>query len=301
MRTPSHSSRRYRGLLAIPAALALGLAGPAGVAAGSTAAAPCYVRLAHFSPDTPNVDVYVTAFSRPNWRVVLRGVGYGAVSPYQRVQPDVYTVSMRPAGAAPTSPPVISTTVRGAPAAAFTVAGVGSFADLGLTVLRDDLAMPPRGQARARVVQASARAGTVAVEATDGPSITRSVDFAGTTPYATVPAGRLTLRVRATDGDAAPVTQSVDLTAGTVYSLLVLDAGGGGVRLVTTADAVAAAVTPKGAVETGAGGTADRPDRGLSPAAVSIAVSIALGAAAAVLLGLLAARRWTRVDRPAAG
>ena len=68
-------------------------------------ASPSYVRLAHLSPDTPKVDVYVTSFTRPDWKLLLKGVGYGAVSPYQRVQPDRYAVSMRPAGA-PASVPL---------------------------------------------------------------------------------------------------------------------------------------------------------------------------------------------------
>ncbi len=68
-------------LLAAAGLLAAGLPSPAQAATGS------YIRLAHLSPDTPNVDVYLTSFSRPDWSVILRGVGYGAVSPYQRIKP----------------------------------------------------------------------------------------------------------------------------------------------------------------------------------------------------------------------
>ena len=64
----------------------------------------------------------------------------------------VYTVSMREAGADPATPPVLSTTVQVGTDSARTVAGVGRFADLGLEVLEDDLALPPSGQARVRVV-----------------------------------------------------------------------------------------------------------------------------------------------------
>ena len=49
----------------------------------------------------------MTSYTRPEWMFVLKGVGYGAVSPYQRVQPDRYAVSMRPAGAPASSPPVL--------------------------------------------------------------------------------------------------------------------------------------------------------------------------------------------------
>jgi hypothetical protein len=44
---------------------------------------------------------------------------------------------MRPAGAPASSPPVISTSVDARPGAAYTVAGMGRSADLGLTVYFD--------------------------------------------------------------------------------------------------------------------------------------------------------------------
>ena len=57
----------------------------------------------------------MTSYTRPDWKFLLKGVGYGAVSPYQRLQPDRYAVSMRPAGAPATSPPVLSTNVNASP------------------------------------------------------------------------------------------------------------------------------------------------------------------------------------------
>ena len=51
----------------------------------------------------------MTSYTRPDWKFLLKGVGYGAVSPYQRLQPD-RSLCMRPAGAPATSPPVLSTT-----------------------------------------------------------------------------------------------------------------------------------------------------------------------------------------------
>src|SRR3979411_2598658 len=97
---------------------------------------------------------------------------------------------MRKAGAGAATPAVISTSVRAVSGGAYTVAGVGPYADLGLTVLRDDLSLPPRNQVRVRVLQASAKAKTVAVRAVNGPTIAAGVDFAKTTDYSTVPAGR---------------------------------------------------------------------------------------------------------------
>ena len=58
-------------------------------------------RLAHLSPNTPPVDVYLYSFGDPSARLVLRHVSYGTVSPYREVPAGDYTVSMRAAGASP--------------------------------------------------------------------------------------------------------------------------------------------------------------------------------------------------------
>lgn len=236
--------------------LATAVAGLAFASSPAGAATPSYVRLAHLSPDTPNVDVYMTSYTRPQWKLVIKGVGYGAVSKYQRVQPDRYAVSMRAAGAAESTPPVLSTNINAASGKAFTVAGVGPYADLGLAVINDDLTLPAKDQVRVRVLQGSARAKTVAVDAVNGPSVTSGIAFAKSTSYAAVPAGKWTLQVASTEQTDLKATAAVTLSAGDVYSVVVLDAADGGLTLATHTDAVSAAVTPTGSVETGAGGTA---------------------------------------------
>jgi Domain of unknown function (DUF4397) len=279
-RSPRRTVRRL-GLVGAAAfvAAAAGLAVTASPA--GAVASPSYVRLAHLSPDTPKVDVYMTSYTRPDWKFLLKGVGYGALSPYQRVQPDRYAVSMRPAGAPASSPPVLSTNVNAAAGKAYTVAGVGPYAALGLTVLNDDLTLPSPGQARTRVINGSARAQTVSVTAQDGPTITGSVAFAKTTPYSSVQAGKWTLQVTSTSQPDLETTSAVNLSAGDVYSLVVLDAGDGGLTLATHPDAVSAAVTPSGSIETGGGGTAGSHPPLWLPAGVG-AAGIALLAAAYV-------------------
>ena len=63
-----------------------------------------YLRLAHLSPDTPKVDVYVASVADPARSFVVPGVGYGAVSPYQPLPAGSYVISMRGAGAPADSP-----------------------------------------------------------------------------------------------------------------------------------------------------------------------------------------------------
>ncbi len=62
------------------------------------------LRLAHLSPDTPSVDVYVDSVSSTDTGIVLTGVGYGTVSGYQSVPAGTYTVSMRSAARRPRRP-----------------------------------------------------------------------------------------------------------------------------------------------------------------------------------------------------
>jgi len=230
-----------------------------GVVAGGAAQARAsdetgLLRLAHLSPDTPAVDVYVDAVADPSARITLEGVDYGTVSDYQDVAPGTYTVSMREAGASPDTPPVLSTTVDVSADSARTVAGVGLFADLGLEIIDDSLEIPPSGQARMRVLAAASSAETLDVSVAGGAAVASGLAFADTGDYVDVPAGSTTLQVSA--GGGAPTDLPVDLDAGAVYSVLVLDDAASGLTVQPVLDAAGPGVTPVGGVETGAGGTA---------------------------------------------
>jgi hypothetical protein len=232
------------------------------------------LRLAHLSPDTPAVDVYVDSVSDPDIGIVLTGVSYGAVSDYQDVPPGEYTVSMREAGAEESAPPVLSTTVEVVEDSARTVAGVGLFAALGLEIIDDALDTPPQGEARVRVLAGAANAETLDVAIDDGTGIASQLAFATTSDYVDVPAGTTGLQVGA-DGDD-PTDLPVDLDPGSVYSLVVLDEADG-------------LTVQQGGVETGAGGTADSGSFGL----------VALGAGAAVVgAGALVLRTGGGRHRP---
>jgi hypothetical protein len=228
------------------------------------------LRLAHLSPDTPAVDVYVDSVADPDAGIVLTGVGYGAVSPYQDVPPGEYTVSMREAGAAKSSPPVLSTTVEVSGGSARTVAGVGLFADLGLEIIDDALDTPPAGEARVRVLAGAANAKTLDVSLQDGTEVASQLEFATTSDYVDVPAGSTSLEVAAAGGD--PTDLPVDLHAGAVYSLVVLD-DAEGLTVQTVLDAASPGVMPQGGVETGAGGTADSGTSGLAVLGAGAAVA----------------------------
>ncbi|WP_156754259.1 class F sortase [Actinokineospora pegani] len=267
-----------------------------------------YLRLAHLSPDTPNVDVTVTSSGRPDWSVRLAGVGYGDVSGYQRIEPGNHTIAMRPAGADPTSAPVISATLDAAEGNAYTVAGLGNFDGLALKVLDDDISLPPSGQARVRVVNAAPAAGDLEVELS-GETAVEQAAFGGASEYALVDSGRLDLRVVPAGGE--PVGLPVTLDPGGVYTALVLEEGG---KLVpeVKADAKGAEVVPAGGVETGFGGAADG-SPSVAPVLLGLGVAAAaragapphgmrrlVGAVAAVLLGVCGCAAQDSDARPGA-
>ena len=247
--------------------------------AGASAADDGLLRLAHLSPDTPAVDVYVDSVSDPAAGQVFPAVGYGTVSEYLPVPAGTYAVSMRSAGAAPDTPPVLSATVDVGAGSARTVAGVGPFADLGLEVLEDDLTPPPAGASRLRVVAAAASAPTLDVAVAGGPSVAGGLAFADTSGYVDVPAGATAVTV--TPGGGASSELPVELAAGSVHSVLVLDRPGGGLTVRAVLDAAGPGVVPSGGVEAGAGGTA--PSAGPTPVVLT-AVGGSLVAGAGLLL-----------------
>jgi hypothetical protein len=281
--------RRLAIAMLIPAALlvapaAVAAAAPAGVPAGQSGA---YLRLAHLSPDTPHVDVYVASVSEASRNFTAKGVGYGAVSDYQLVQPDTYTVSMRPAGAPADSPPVLTTTLTAKLGAAYTVAGLGKYADLALRVLEDDLSMPPDGQARLRVIQASITAPSVEVSLKGIDSIVSNLAFAQTTGYRTVPAGAWTLLAGPSGG--TPVELPVTFAASGVYTVLLVDKNGKLAAELHTDAIGTGPVAPVGGVETGMGGTA-------TPLSGLAALLLVLAAGAAALVAAARRRRPQGVD-----
>ena len=236
----------------IGAGLALFSATPA---AGDSAVG--YVRLAHLSPDTPKVDVYLdrlgdSAFAEQ----VFHHVGYGDSSKYLPLPVGTYRVSMRAENSPASSPPVITTDVIVNEGAAYTVAGVGRFSGLGLKIFTDDLSRPAGGKAKVRVIQASIKAPIIDVSLPDGTAIADNIAFAETTAYQIVPPGTWTLHLQPKPAGAM-ATISAALAAGSVYSLMVTDSANG-LWPTLLSDASGGSVAPDGSVEAGAGGEAVR-------------------------------------------
>jgi Domain of unknown function (DUF4397) len=244
-------TRRLLMLLAA-SALLLGIPAAATAFASSATTGTGWIRLAHLSPNTPAVDVYLYSFGNSNAMIVLHHVAYGTVSPYESVQAGDYSVAMRAAGASATSQPVLSTSVTITAGHAYTVAGMGPESGLRLQVL-DDKLTTPSGQALVRVIQASLKDQVVKV--TLGSTVlASSLKFANVSAYEPVSPGTETVTVSAGAG-AGDANSSVTLAAGTVHTLVVLD-GANGLEVVSLEDASGSGEPPLGGVSTGFGGTA---------------------------------------------
>jgi Domain of unknown function (DUF4397) len=282
----------------------LGYGGPAAFAAVSAAASPAsaaaspasaarapasrgagYLRLAHLSPNTPAVDVYLYPFGQASAIVVLRHVAYGTVSPYRSVASGEYTVAMRLAGTGPATKPVLSTTVDVTAGHAYTVAGMGPKSGLRLQVIDDQLSCPP-GRAMVRVIQASLREHLVTVTA-DGRVLSRRQAFATVTSYRAMRPGTWSLRAA---GPGERAASQVTLAPGSIQTLIVLD-DPGHLAITVLGDAAGSEVTPVGGAATGFGGTAARPGRSPVPWLTLAAAGVVL-----ILAGLVRFRRvrWAR-------
>ena len=235
-----------------------------------------WVRLAHLSPNAPAVDVYLYSFDNPEARLVLRHVSYGMVSPYQELPAGDYTVSMRAAGTAAASPPVLSTSFWVSGGDAYTVAGMGPAAGLRLQVIDDSLAVPP-GRALVRVIQASLRQHVLSVSLGQV-RLARDLPFASTSAYQAVTPGAVVLDVT---GTSEHTHVDLSLAANSVHTLMVLD-GASGLRVTDVQDAAGSQAMPRGGAATGLGGTAPRPAQSPLP-------WLALIVAGALLAGALLA------------
>jgi hypothetical protein len=269
-----------------------------GVAAASATAASAatarhsdtgWIRLAHLSPNTPPVDVYLYSFGNSHAMIVLHHVAYGTVSPYKKVKAGEYTVAMRGAGAAPSSQPVLSTSVQITAGDAFTVAGMGPAKGLRLQVLSDRLTTPP-GKSLVRVIQASLRYQKITVMVNHR-TLARQLNFAHVTNYVRTPPGSFEVHVAGMGGKGAA---NIALAAGTIHTLVVLDASGHGLQIANLEDAAGSSAMPAGGAATGLGGTA--PASAPSPL---LWVSLVAAGALAAIAGGYRMRRMRSIARHA--
>jgi hypothetical protein len=253
-------------------------------ASGSTG----WLRLAHLSPDTKQVDVTLTSLSGHTVVEKLSKVGYGDVSPYIRLPTGTYAIAMVPAGAPASTTPVVKAAVTVDSGKAETVAAMNFNKDIEAHVYSDDLANAASNSVRVRVLEASANHRTVSVKS-GSTTIDSGLGFSKVSGYATVRSGTVPITVSA---GSTTATKSFSFPSGSVHTLFVLDTAQGGLTVSTVLDSASAALVPQGSVNTG-GGALTGGDGALVPVAALLAAVAAAGAAGT---GLLLVRRPRRTE-----
>lgn len=171
------------------------------------------LRVAHLSPDSPNVDVYVDE------EPVLEDVEFGTFSEYLGLEPGTYPVRITAAGDEET---VVFDEDVEVGEGYFTAAALGEIAEenqsFSVEVFEDDLSDPGE-EARVRVIHASPDAPNVDITVEEsGDTLFEDVGF-GEASTMTVPAGEYVLEVRAAGEDGEPFgTFGVELASGAVYT-----------------------------------------------------------------------------------
>jgi len=180
---------------------------------GSEGEMDASLRVAHLSPDAPNVDVYLDGDA------VLEDVPYRTVSDYLELTAGTYDVMITAAGDMET---VVFDEALEVPAGELTVAAVGELTDenqpFAVEVYEDDVS-DPGDNARIRLVHAAPDAPNVDVTA-GGDALFTDVPF-GAAGAVEVPPGEYELEVRpATENNDGDVVATFDVApeAGVVYS-----------------------------------------------------------------------------------
>ena len=215
------------------------------------------VRAGHLSVGVGAADVWMVPFAGGD-PMVLRGIAYRDVTDYAAVAPGSYTVSVRPAGAAPDSTPMISATVDLAPGSATSVFAIGDKDKIRGRVFTDDLSAPPRGEAKVRLISATMQDMVLGAQLQGGPDLGDGIEIGDATPYYNVEAREWKADVEVSGAMNASLTRSVTVQGGGVYTVLVLPDEAGGLELKPIEDATASSTMPSAGtgVDTGGGALA---------------------------------------------
>jgi hypothetical protein len=187
--------------------------------------ATAMLRVAHFSPDAPAVDVYLDG------QVVngLRAVPFKAVSGHLTVRAATHNVKVYVAGT--TTGPVIDANLTLLPGKAYTVAATGlvSASDLRPLVLVDDRQGSDSDRSLVRFVHLSPDAPNVDIKVMNGPTLFSDVAFRGSAGYDEVASGTYDLEARLSTGGALALSvPDVMLTGSDSYTVFAVGLAGDG-------------------------------------------------------------------------
>lgn len=181
-----------------------------------TPTAEASLRVAHLSPDAPNVDVWLDGAMV----AALTDVPFGAVSAYLTVPAGDHNVQVFATGTSTGA--VIDADVTLTADTAYTVAATGELLqqDLQPLVLVDNDMPTVAGNSLVRFVHLSPDAPAVDVVVTGGATLFPNTSFRGSTSYGSVTAGMYDLEVQLASNQAVALTiPGLVLTGGTNYTV----------------------------------------------------------------------------------
>jgi len=242
------------------------------------------VRIAHFSPDAPAVDVYVDA------KKVSNNVAYEKASNYLALPAGSHVVEIRATGTAPDSTPAVKASVDVAAGKAYTVAAIGKLANIQAKVYTDDNTPPPAGKVKLRVLHNAPDVPAIDVAVKGGSTVVSKLSFPEASAYMPLDPGTYDLEVRAAGTTTVLLASTVVLQPGGVYTVAaiggadkppklrgLIDVPATGTATSTTAAAVAAGGTPTSVVTgtTKAPATTAVPATTKAPATTAAATTLA--------------------------
>ena len=194
---------------------------PMATSSSSAQTGTALVRVAHLSPNTPAVDIWLDG------KVVdgLKGVTFKAVSGYLSIPAGKHDIAVYVAGT--TSNPAIDVKGLALDAKAYTVAAIGVLGGTGAQALKpavfvDDLTSKA-GKARVRVIHTSPDAPAVDVAVQGGAVVVPNLSYPSATGYLELDAGAYPLEIRAAGMMAAVFKFSTPaLQAGKVYTVFAI-------------------------------------------------------------------------------
>jgi hypothetical protein len=207
-------------------AYATGFAGggaPALNAILSEDAGTAWVKVAHLSPDAPDVDVWVDG------QLAFTDLGFEELTGYAPLPFGMRLVQVEPAGSNGAGPFVISATVDLASGTDYTIAAVGELASIEPLVLEDNNSVPAIGSAHVRFVHASPDAPAVDITLPDGTVLFGDYAFKESSAFLPVNWGSYDLEVRLAGTSTVVLALSdIPLDNQDVYTVFATGFAGGG-------------------------------------------------------------------------
>ena len=176
------------------------------------------IRVGHFSPDAPAVDVYAGDAA------ILTDVPFGELSPYLEVPGGTYSIAVVAAGADPADGAVIGPVdLDFAAGTMTTVAATNTLESIEAQVIADE-PNPQDGIAQVRVVHFSADAPAVDIALDGGDVVVENLEYPNATEaYLDLPEGTYDLEIRPTGTtDVAFDIDPLDLAGGNSFTVFAI-------------------------------------------------------------------------------